>query len=65
MHVNAQLNVINRKVACPSTGQWEDLGHCAQCAELVKIEGQGESQVVICTPEVDSFATAIDRSMRA
>jgi hypothetical protein len=59
MHVNAHLNVMNGKVACPASGQWEDLGHCAQCVDLEKIEGQGESQVVVCNPEVENLATAV------
>jgi hypothetical protein len=66
MRVKAHLTVINGRVACPKTGQWEDLGHCAQCIDLQAIEGQDEpGTTVICTPTVDSFATALERVMRA
>ena len=55
MRVKAHLTVINGRVACPGTGQWEDLGHCAECIDLESIEGQDEShQTVVCTPTVDS-----------
>jgi hypothetical protein len=66
MRVKAHLTAANGMVACPSTGQLEDLGHCAQCIDLETIEGQDESrQVVVCKPEVDSFGAALDRILRA
>jgi hypothetical protein len=66
MRVEAHITVINGRVACPSTGQWEDLGHCAQCIDLQAIEGRdGSRKVVVCKPEVDSFAAAVEHVMRA
>jgi hypothetical protein len=66
MRVKAHLTVVNGRVACPVTGRWEDLGHCAQCIDLQAIEGQDEPRsTVVCTPEVDAFATALERVMRA
>jgi hypothetical protein len=66
MRVKAHLTVINGRVACPSSGQWEDLGHCAECIDLQSIEGQDEShQTVLCTPTVEDFATALERVLRA
>ncbi len=66
MRVKAHLTVINGRVACPGTGQWEDLGHCAECIDLESIEGQDEShQTVVCTPTVDSFGAALERVIRA
>jgi hypothetical protein len=66
MRVKAHLTVANGKVACPGTGQLEEVGHCAQCIHLQTIEGQaGFRQVVVCEPEVDSFGAALDRVMRA
>jgi hypothetical protein len=66
MRVKAHLTVANGKVACPGTGQLEEVGHCAQCIHLQTIEGQeGSHQVVVCEPEVDSFGAALDRVMRA
>ncbi|HUZ69754.1 MAG TPA: hypothetical protein VMU65_08590 [Candidatus Saccharimonadales bacterium] len=66
MRVKAHLTVINGRVACPSTGQWEDLGHCADCVDLQAIEGQdGPRPTVICRPKVDSFAAVLERVMRA
>ena len=66
MRVKAHLAVANGMVACPSTGQLEELGHCAQCIHLHSIEGPDESrQVVVCEPEVDSFGAALDRVLRA
>lgn len=66
MRVKAHLTAANGMVACPSTGQLEELGHCAQCIHLRAIEGQdGSRPVVVCEPEVDSFGAALDRVMRA
>ena len=66
MRVKARLTVINGRVACPSTGQWEDLSHCAECIDLQSIEGHHESRrTVVCTPTVESLATAVVRVMRA
>ena len=66
MRVKARFTVINGRVACPSTGQWEDLSHCAECIDLQSIEGQDEShQTVVCTPRVEGFATALERVIRA
>jgi hypothetical protein len=66
MRVKAHLTVINGRVACPSSGQWEDLGHCAECIDLQSIEGQDEShQTVLYTPTVEDFATALERVLRA
>jgi hypothetical protein len=66
MRVKAHLTVVNGWVACPSTGHWEDLGHCAECIDLQSIEDQDEShRTVVCTPTVESFATALERVVRA
>jgi hypothetical protein len=66
MRVKAHVTVVNGRVACPSTGQWEDLGHCAECIDLQSIEDQDEShRTVVCTPTVESFAKALERVIRA
>lgn len=66
MRVKAHLTVANGMVACPSTGQLEELGHCAQCIHLQALEEHdGSRQVVVCQPEVDSFGAALDRVLRA
>jgi hypothetical protein len=65
MRVNARLTVVDGKVACPSSGQWEQLGHCARCIDLQKLDATDAHRLVVaCRPQVESFGKALDRVIR-
>jgi len=58
--LHARLTVIDGKVPCPTTGHWEQLGHCTHCSEFIRTEGENGAQAVVCTPQVESLATAVE-----
>lgn len=64
MRVNARLNVVEGHVVCPRTAKPSTLEHCQACRELTHVEVHDDTTVVLCHPEVGSFAAAIDRLAR-
>jgi hypothetical protein len=66
MRIKARLPVVDRQVACPRSGEREDLGRCLQCVDFELIDASDTTRFVIaCRPEVDSFGDALDRVIRA
>ena len=64
MKLNARLTVIDGRVACPASGGWEEVGHCADCSEFKRTDGPAQAQTVVCTPEAESLAAAMDAIAR-
>lgn len=65
MQLHARMNVVDGSVLCPRSGEWRDVGHCEQCADMRTIEGDADHQIVVCDPQVERLSTTVRDMTRA
>jgi hypothetical protein len=64
MQLKCHLTLVDGAVFCPRSERWTEPQECSDCEFLQEITADLGEQIVVCRPEVESFAGAIKATVR-